>query len=211
MERDQPSNPRLGDVLRETAAALWNEGYDRLSVETLARRAGVSRSTVYRHWADKRSLVVAAVSHFLDRELPVVAPGPGVDAVAELRDLAVQVGRVGGNPETARVVIDVLRRAARDEEFGRLWTSQVVEPRRAAVVRLLRGGVASGELREDFDVDVAADALLGGLYYRLVVHRRGLDERFAEVLVATVVAGFDHAAEHFSDVLSVVPQQASAV
>lgn len=198
--RDLPSNPRLDDVLRATATALWNDGYDRLSVETLARRAGVSRSTVYRHWADKRSLVVAAVADFLDRHFPIAAPGPGLDAVEELRRFVSRLARLGDSPDVVRVALDVQRKTSRDEDFGRLWTEQVVEPRRSAVVNLLRSAISSGQMRDDLDVDIAADALIGGLYYRLLVQPRAADERFGEVLVATVVAGFDHAEEHFADV-----------
>ena len=197
----RPTNPRLAAVLGETASSLRRHGYDRLSVETLARRAGVSRSTVYRHWPNKRRLVVAAVDDYLQRNAPVPEPVDGVDAIEQLSDLAVAAGGLTHGPRAADVAMDVLRTVVADDQMRGAWADVVVAPRRQALAALFRQAVDQGALREEFDVDVAVDALAGAITFRLLLVGQQLDERFLRMLVATVVAGFDHVESHFGDLV----------
>lgn len=196
-----PTNPRLSAVLAETATALRRHGYDRLSVETLARRAGVSRSTVYRHWSNKRALVVAAVDDFLDRHAPVPEPQAHVDAISQLAAFAHEAGALAADPQAARTAVDLVRSVVADDAMRALWQESVIDPRRVALSALLRQAARQGDLRPELDVDVAVDALVGAVTFRLLFGAAPVDDHFGRMLVATVVAGFDHVEEHFPDLV----------
>ncbi len=189
-------NPRLSVVLRETVRALHRVGYERVSVETLARRAGVSRSTIYRHWSNKRELVVAAVADLLSRRAPVIDSGEP-DAVQALRRLVRDLVDLAGGDQATQSVSDFLRVTVRDPELGRLWQRDVLTPRRNQLVVLLRQGIRDGDLRKEFDAEVAADALVGAVHYRILVAGQKVTPAFGDRLVETVVAGFDHVEEHW--------------
>ena len=201
MDDPRPTNPRLLAVLAETATALRRHGYERLSVETLARRAGVSRSTVYRHWSNKRALVVAAVDDFLERNAPVPAPQADVDAIAQLAEFARQAGALAAEPQAARTAVDLVRSIVADDVMRALWQEAVVQPRRVSLAALLRQATHQGELRQDLDVEVAVDSLIGAVTFRLLFGQAPVDDHFGRMLVATVVAGFDHVEEHFPDLV----------
>src|SRR6266478_9948049 len=76
-----------------------------------------------------------------------------------------------------------------DSELSHAMINTWVRPRRALAIEILEAGVASGELRSDIDVNVAIDALYGGLYYRFLIPYAPLSAEFAGELADTVLNG----------------------
>ena len=137
---------------------LASRGYREISVETLAERAGVSRTTIYRRWPSKAAIAAAAVSSlYLDRvEVPNIG-SLSEDLVALLSEsyrlMADGDGRVlerlvresGQNPE----LVDVVR--------------SILYTRRRLYATLLNRAIARGELPPEMDQELLLDLLLGPL------------------------------------------------
>jgi hypothetical protein len=76
-----------------------------------------------------------------------------------------------------------------DSELSRALINTWTLPRRAMATEILKAGIASGELKSNIDVNVAIDALYGGLYYRFLIPYAPLSAKFARALADTVLNG----------------------
>ncbi|MFI6047693.1 TetR/AcrR family transcriptional regulator [Nocardia sp. NPDC051321] len=133
-----------------------------LSLVTIAERAGVSRNTLYRRWKTKDDL-------YLDVLGAINRPLPGFDGPTARDDMIAQLavlieraidGRASG------MVRALLAEAAAFPEVHRRYFDEVVTPRREAMYRTIRRGIAAGEIRADADVALVNEMLTGPILAR---------------------------------------------
>lgn len=180
----RPRDPRIDpQVLDAVVEVLRADGWAGLSVEAVARRAGVSRPAIYRRWRSLGHLTVDAVAR---RLLPDPIPDTG-----DLReDLVAGLGQITetlADPPFREAVRGVLSGFAADPDLRAGWFDAVLLPRRASTTRALRAGIARGELRADLDLEQVLDALAGPLYYRGLFAHGPLDRTFVERTVDGVL------------------------
>jgi AcrR family transcriptional regulator len=149
----------LGGALDELAAV----GYAAFSMESVAARAGVGRSTLYRHWGDRLQLISDALETLNTQPPPPDRPADesARDRVEDLlRHLAdaLTLSRVGAG-------LPALVHAAEQDAGVREFLHGYSRRRRQALVDAIADGIARGELRPG-DPDVCADALSGAVFYR---------------------------------------------
>jgi AcrR family transcriptional regulator len=187
-ERRRGGRPRsvaLNRAILEAALDLLPEvGYGGLTMEGVAARAGVGKTTVYRRWPSKVALLMDAWRDIAEQvEIP--------DTGEVRRDLLLYLQRVievatGTIP--TRIIPAVAVEAADHPELAEaareFWAA-----RRALMFPILDRGIARGELRPDFDREVVADLLLGPIYYRLLVSRAPLKKELAGAIVSEVLEG----------------------
>ncbi|TDB75203.1 TetR/AcrR family transcriptional regulator [Micromonospora sp. KC723] len=165
---------------------LAAEGYAGLTIEGVARRSGVNKTTVYRWWPSKPALVAATFRHAVARELPV--PDTGTlrgDLVALVRSKAAFLGEGPG-----RLAADVLAHTGADPELARL-AGEVLGQHSTHVAEVTGRARARGELAGAVDDLLLADLLLGPVWLRAVVTHRPLSAEDAEALVDAVLPGLD--------------------
>jgi len=153
-------------ILHATLDLLLEVGFTRMSIETVAKRAGVGKATIYRRWPSKADLVVEAVARIKDQELV------GVDRASvreDLLHLARQVFRPRESGEVTELMLKLASARARHPELQEAFLRHIIEPRRQIVANVLRRGVERGEIREDIDIELAADVLMGFVSYRHMV------------------------------------------
>ena len=185
MGAGRPRRPGVEDaVFQAMLGLLASRGYREISVETLAERAGVSRTTIYRRWPSKAAIVAAAVSSlYLDRvEVPNIG-SLSEDLVALLSEsyrlMADGDGRVlerlvresGQNPE----LVDVVR--------------SILHARRRLYATLLNRAIARGELPPEMDQELLLDLLLGPLWFRLLLSGVPITPEAARPVVQIVLEG----------------------
>jgi AcrR family transcriptional regulator len=147
----------------ETTRALLNEvGLERMSIEAVAERSGVARSTIYRHWPSTVGLVMAALEQAKsEAEAGLLTSG---DDETDLRALLDGLGEALRSPES-NVIADIAAAAGRDPELAELH-EQYLSRRRAAATRLIERLQDSGRLRDDIPVAEMVDMVAGPLFYR---------------------------------------------
>ncbi|GAA3944056.1 TetR/AcrR family transcriptional regulator [Streptomyces gulbargensis] len=177
------------DVTEAIRAAVFEElaavGFARMSIEGIARRAGVGKTAVYRRWKSKLSLVLDLVGAVAEQGMPAPATGSLHDDVRALLEVAAQALR---HPVASRVVPDLLVEAARNPEIADALRAALLDGRQGVVARIVHEAVARGELPEGSDPARALDLVLGPLYWRLAVVRTELPEGYVDGLARAAVA-----------------------
>ncbi|MFY1701368.1 MULTISPECIES: TetR/AcrR family transcriptional regulator [Micromonospora] len=178
------------DITAAIRRALTQElaavGYGRLSIEAVARRAGVSKTAIYRRWSSKLELVLEIVSASAGRKLPTLDTG---SLRGDLQLLFAAVVHALRHPLAAQIIPDLLAEAARNPQIDQTL-QQVLRARQQEIGgRLVERAVRRGELPPQTDPDAAVDLIAGPLYWRLAIARTPLTEAYLETLVETVATG----------------------
>jgi AcrR family transcriptional regulator len=167
-------------ILTATRELLAQGGVRELTVEGVAARSGVAKTTIYRRWRSKDDLALAVL---IDMVETVVAIPERDDARAELLALVQGAVRVLGKTLMGTVMQGLVSELATDSELAQAFRERVVSRRRAEVERVVQRGITRGELRPDIDVGLVHELLFGAVYYRLFLSGEPLDRKLAERLV----------------------------
>ena len=162
---ERPRSKRAHDKVVDAAIELLAEhGIEGTSIDAIAAVSGVSKATIYKHWADKNALCLEAIGrvHGLDLERPSFASG---DLLQDITDFLSQRPPAKFSKQRERLMPHVVGYAARNPEFGKAWRSMVIDPSRAQLVDLVRRGVSQGYLPADLDVNLAIAMLMGPMMY----------------------------------------------
>ncbi|MGW8062931.1 TetR/AcrR family transcriptional regulator [Streptomyces ziwulingensis] len=151
-------------VFEELAAA----GYARMSIEGIARRAGVGKTAVYRRWRSKLHLVLDVVSALAVQGLPVPDTG---SLEGDLRLLYEVTSRALRHPVASQVIPDLQAEAARNPDIAEALRKTLREGQDGVASRILTAAAERGELSPALDTDLALDLVSGPLYWRAVVVR----------------------------------------
>lgn len=177
-------------ILDAARASLAADGWVGFSVEGVAARAGVAKTTVYRRYPSRSELAVAAVAELVAEAC--VPLDPALPAGTLLRDSIRAVADVYRLPAARAAYLALFAEAGRDPELRAALDAEVLAPARDIVVRGLAFGVAQGELDPRVAVeqtDLLFDVLAGSLQHRLLVRGAEVDEAFVESLACAVEAG----------------------
>jgi AcrR family transcriptional regulator len=161
----RPRNPALDRAILSAAARQLGElGYARMSLESVAARAGTTVPSLRRRYRDKADLVATVIDSLRVDEPPARAESPRAHALAILHNFHANLRAV---PAMA-ILGSLLAEEHRQPELLRRFTTRLVEPRRALLTTALDAGVAAGELSTTADVDALTSMLVGSFYGRYV-------------------------------------------
>jgi AcrR family transcriptional regulator len=161
--RGRPRDPAIEEAILDAAVTrLALDGYARMSIEAVARDAGVTKPTLYRRYPTKADLAVAALARVAAAE-PVVDTGSTRD---DLVGMLRAFRRSLTSTRSLALLGTVLSEEAHTPELAALWRDRLLRPRRAGLRAALARGVARGEVRADADLDVAVNLLVGSFYAR---------------------------------------------
>lgn len=170
-------------ILAATRDVMLEVGYPRLSIEGVARRAGVGKATIYRWWPSKGALALeAAAEHIAIRQVP-----DSGDTRTDLRGAADALIDVFVDP-IARIVIFAAT-AGLDDDPGMAATfrAQTVYPWRQGAVLAIQRGIARGDLRPDLDAGLALDVLVGTVFQRTLVIATPVTAGLADALADLIM------------------------
>lgn len=166
-------------VLHELAAV----GYGRLSIEAVARRAGVGKTAVYRRWGSKLDMVREIVADVADHRLPLPDSGSLTGDIELLLQVAAQALK---HPLASQIIPDLLAEAVRTPQLGQTLRAVLQARQRDVASVLVDRAVARGELPTGVDPDSVVDLVVGPLYWRVAIARTPLA---AEELPRLAAAG----------------------
>ncbi len=163
-------------------AVLIEEGLPGLTFEAVATRSGVARTTIYRQFADRAALHLAAIESVgPDVRMPVTD-----DVVGDVTLFCVRLNHTLVATDFGNVILTALDGAERDERMREL-AKGVADRRRAILGDRLRAEQVAGRLAGDVDLDLVCGQLVGPLFYRRFMSRQHTGRDFVARLVSGVL------------------------
>ena len=179
--RSSRTNRAILDATREILA---EGGVRALTVEKVAARSGVAKTTIYRRWRGKDELALAVLIDMVEH----VVATPDLDSTRdELVAFVNSAVEILGSTLMGRVMQGLVSDLATDPELAEAFQTRVVAMRVAEVRRLVERGIERGELRRDADVELVHELLFGPVYYRLLLSGAPLEPGLAERIVDAVL------------------------
>jgi AcrR family transcriptional regulator len=157
---------RAHQKVLETAAELFaDRGIDVTSMDAIAAASGVSKATIYKHWADKEALCLEVLVHVhrLDEGPPELDSG---DLKADLTAFLTYEASPRKEAIQKRLMPHLIAYSARNEEFGRAWRAGVMERSRSGLKKLVRRGVEQRIFSAEIDEELAVALLFGPMMFR---------------------------------------------
>lgn len=187
--RGRPRSEQADRAILQAAAQLLAErGLGGMSIEEVAARAGVGKTTIYRRWTSRGTLALDAFLTEFQGQQPL--PDTGAlrgDLLAALRAWIRSVTSTSAGPILAGLIAE----AQRDPELAVAWRERVVERLREQHKIMLDRAVERGEISSRTDYEVVLDLVFGAAYHRLLHGHQPLTDKFAQQVVDYVVAGIE--------------------
>ena len=194
----QINGPRVGEqrtggrsarvraaVLVATSELLGEVGYDKFTIEQVATRAGVHKTTVYRRWPTKPELVADAVDVQASERIPIPDSGSLRD---DLRLLARDVVAHNGSERGKRASRSIVAASAAADDLAAkihaFWSGRMV-----ASSEIVRRAIERGEIAGDVDPALVIESLVGPIWLRLLMTGEPVDEQLADRLADFVADG----------------------
>ena len=185
--RGRPRSATADQAIRDAAVELFAErGFEGVSVEDVAERAGVSRATIYRRYPSKVDLIVEAGGCLASDD--IAFPDTG-DLGDDLHGLARSLVKAFKDSPTGRVMPVMIFERRRYPELDAGYR-RFLSDRKARTRKVLQRAVDRGELPSDTDVGVMSSMLVGPIFHRLIITQEPLNEAFIDALVDALLRGF---------------------
>ncbi|ROR89935.1 TetR/AcrR family transcriptional regulator [Nocardioides aurantiacus] len=182
--RPRVEGAREEEILDATVRLLLSAGYDRLTLDAVAKEARASKATLYRRWDGKASLVVDAMVRAKQ------APQVEVHDTGTLRGdlLATFCGRHGlGTGDASGLLGAVMTAVSNDPDFAERFRSAFIAPKVEASLRIYRRATERGEIDAALDLDVVAPSLAGIVLHRAFVLGLPVDDDVVRRVIDHVI------------------------
>jgi AcrR family transcriptional regulator len=180
-----PGRPRSEEARQAVLAAAFEmaaeHGPAGLRMEAIAKRAGVSKETLYRWWRSKADVLLEALAERGERTIPM----PDSGSLAEDMRTFMRATAASADAPTQRILRALAAEAASDPEQATLVRDRFIARRRAALGELLDRAVQRGEL-DQAQAETALDLVFGSLWYRLIFGIGPLDRDWADGVAAAI-------------------------
>ncbi|MFF5702899.1 TetR/AcrR family transcriptional regulator [Streptomyces sp. NPDC012794] len=180
-------------AILDAALVLVGEvGYNKLTIEAIAARAGVGKQTIYRWWPSKAAVLLDA-SLALAGDAGAEAGWSGFpdtgDLAADLKAVLRATADEFADPRYEAPARALTAAGATDPELGARFTEKLLEPQLALYEARLRAAAEAGQLPADLDLRLTVEMLVGPLTYRWLMRTAPLTHAFADALVDAVLGG----------------------
>ncbi len=169
----------LGAALEE----LGKIGYGGFTIESVAVRAGVGKSTIYRYWPDKLALIADAFQTFHEDTLPDVKSGSAREKVARVLH---HVAEIVASSTFSSCIPALIDAAERDDNLRKFYM-RFQRAARRPLIKVIDDGVADGRFPPHIDPQLAAFALLGAIFFCRLMTSRRFDPDHVDDLINTVL------------------------
>ncbi len=173
-------------ILSATAELLAEGGFQAVTMEAVAARAGVAKTTLYRWWPNRAAVALDCVSA---RMTPIVGgPRAGSYRRRFQRQLKATIRLLNG--AEGQAILALIGAKQTDPLLGRAYARQIARPRRVHTRTMAQQAIAAGELAPGTDPDLFLDAIYGPLYYRKVVSGDPVSDDFIDGIVDAAFRAF---------------------
>jgi AcrR family transcriptional regulator len=170
-------------VLTATFELLGESGVSGFTVDEVARRSGVAKTTIYRHWPTREALVIDACSRISDeQEVPDTGSLEG-----DLTAILTNIGHLLGTARWSSVLPSIIDVAERDPEFAAIHR-RIQHGHAAPLGEVIDRAADRGEIAATADRPTMIAGLMGPLFYRRWFSREPIDEQFVKRIVRNVIS-----------------------
>jgi AcrR family transcriptional regulator len=171
-------------VLDAALGLLCEGGYSAVTIDGVARRSGVARTTIYRHWSSVAALIIDAVESSHPDGPPEPLGDPRHDLRRHLQSLRDKLTTTPFGPALAAT----LHATRRNDEVARLQ-HELVSARRASGSTIIRSAQEQGLIDPGLDPDVILDQVIGAVFFRYLVSQQPMDDAYLDRLVDAAFRG----------------------
>jgi AcrR family transcriptional regulator len=168
----KPGRPRSAQahkaIIDATLELLAEEGYQGLSIEAVAARAGVGKTTIYRRWSSKEELVMEAIRQ-VQIDVPVMDTGNFRNDLAALLKTVYQGFMAHPYPFLGKLVLEFIGEYQTNPEIFQDALTQLIFPRFQRFFHMVEQAQAREEIRGDIDPELVLDLVAGSLYFRWIM------------------------------------------
>jgi AcrR family transcriptional regulator len=169
-------------VLTAALELLGEGGVGGFSVDEVARRSGVAKTTIYRHWPTREALVVDTCSRLsAEQQIPDTGSLQG-----DLTAILTNIADLLQTANWSAVLPSIIDTAERDPEFAQI-VSEIQRGHAAPLREALQRATLKGELPGSVDISATVAALLGPLFYRRWFSREPIDDKFVHATIKRAI------------------------
>jgi AcrR family transcriptional regulator len=172
-------------ILKATLYLLERKPLRKVTADAIARRAGVSKATIYKWWPNKSQVALDAYLAGMTEQ--VLMPDRG-SAEADFTEQLKSVITFYASP-LGRLFGQFLAEGQSDPAFLALFRERFLYARRDTARVMWRRGVDRGEIRQEIDSELLLDLIYGPMIFRLLAGHGSLGERESEAMVAAIFRG----------------------
>jgi AcrR family transcriptional regulator len=186
----RPRSARADRAILQATLELFAElGYEGMSVEGVATRDGVGKTTIYRRWPSKDALLVAALGH-IQSEVPVLNSGNLRTDLVAMATNALQFFTQSG-ASFGTILVRALGEARSNPAVFAALSETVLIPRMSLFAARIQRAVEQGELRDDIDLRLFIEILAGPIFFHSLISDHFIPPTpdYAERLVDSLLQG----------------------
>lgn len=189
--RGRPRDPAIDEAIFQAFVALVGEqGYQATTMDQVAERAGVAKTTLYRRWRSRGELMLD-----VHRSLVEVPQPPDTGSLeGDLSAMGRLMGVLHSDPQVMRMLSATVGELIANEELAQVFRDQILEGRLDSLRAIFARAVERGEAPPDLDYDGFAYMIMGANMFRTIIAGLGFDPVFAETVIRTVSSAITSAA-----------------
>lgn len=161
-------------ILLATNRLLLQTSVQELSIESIAKKAKVGKTTIYRWWPNKTAVVMDALASQPGVQTPLPTATSHREAIVMQLDKLIRL--VDSN--NGQTIAQLFSEAQGSEISLGIFKDNLLEPLMDAIRYSIEEGQKTGEFRKNIDAATAVDILCGPIFFRLMAHPKDLDENF---------------------------------
>ena len=182
------ARPRSEEARRKVLGAASDlmaaRGVASLTIDEVAARSGVAKTTIYRHWPERTSLIIDAVNAQLEH---VGTPDTGTMR-GDLEAFFGGMIRSDLSGNVGQIMPCLIEAAGRDEEMASLL-DRIGAERERVVTTMVGRAIARGELHTELDIETLVGVIVGPIVFQKVVRRRELTQEYVAACVDVALSG----------------------
>ncbi|MBD7967548.1 TetR/AcrR family transcriptional regulator [Paenibacillus gallinarum] len=169
-------------ILNSVKDLLETKGFTNLTIEGIAKEAGVSKATIYRWWKNKEMILL---SLFLEVSQSKFEFDPDQSVVENLRQQMQELSHILDSTIGRALLLIIIENESISKEFH----LHFLHPRRLEAKRILSVGIEKGLLQPNINMDIVLDLLFGPIYFKLMVYKESIDTNFINELIDQAMKG----------------------
>lgn len=171
-------------ILDAVYELLQEKSVRALTMEEIARRAGVGKPTLYKWWPSKAAIVI----DMFEKRIATTLMTPDDDGAEQA--IRNQVGALIRllNGFFGKVSAEIIAEGQSDPDVLREYTNRYLLHRRAFTLKMIAKAQKSGEFKRKIDPELLTDMIYGSIYYRLLLKHQPLNQQFGRELVDHIMA-----------------------